>query len=157
MRARQMAVLSRSLSLLFLLVTFMFIAAAASLPTHAAPAAAPIVTTLDDEQDGSCSDGDCSLRDAINLVPEDTTITFGDVGTITLLEALGELVIDKNLTINGGGVITINGNEAVRIFNVSDVNVTFDGLTLTKGSAVADDCSDFPNVEAEESTTAVVP
>jgi CSLREA domain-containing protein len=42
------------------------------------------VNTLADENDGSCSDGDCSLRDAIQVASSGDTITFSVSGTIRL-------------------------------------------------------------------------
>jgi CSLREA domain-containing protein len=35
------------------------------------------VDTLSDETDGSCSDGDCSLRDTLAIANDGDTITFG--------------------------------------------------------------------------------
>ena len=46
------------------------------LPALAFSAANFTVDTSLDEQDGSCSDGDCSLRDAIALTAPDDTILF---------------------------------------------------------------------------------
>ena len=72
--------------------------------------AGPEVDTLNDEADGSCADGDCSLRDAIATASPGDTITFSVNGTITF-SGLGELVIGQNLTIDGGGNITVSGNN----------------------------------------------
>src|SRR5690349_20241996 len=83
---------------------------ATALPAHAATTYT--VDTPVDENDGSCSDGDCSLRDAIALASNGNTIQFaqsmnGEGITLTL----GQLTIDKDLTIeNTNGVsITIDG------------------------------------------------
>ena len=57
------------------------------------------VDTLLDEHDGSIVDGDISLRDAIAAAASGETIDFGVIGLIEL--TLGELVIDKDLTIIG--------------------------------------------------------
>src|SRR5262249_56837783 len=52
-----------------------------------------------------------------------------------------EVAIDKNLTIQGpaASLLTISGNNAVRVFNIGSVtpaiDVTLSGLTLTNGKA----------------------
>ena len=115
-----------------------------------------IVSILEDENDGDFSAGDLSLREAIAQANEQAgadTITFdSDLtgGTITL--ALGELAIDKNLTIQGLGAenITIDANrpdnvftsgDISRVFNIDDGNsdiqseVVINDLTITGGSA----------------------
>ena len=123
--------------------------AVAPQPAHAAPNIAnPIVTTLTDEQDGECTT-DCSLRDAIDLADSGSTITFDITGTIVLSSSpdyLGELVIDKDLIIDGGNVITVSGNNATRVFNVmtstlsANVAVTFDSLSIISGSVQITNC-----------------
>lgn len=85
-----------------------------------------LVDTTTDERDGSITDGDVSLRDALALASDGDTITFaggpGEVfengGTIRLEQALGELVLDRDLTIDGdldddgAPDITITGDTA---------------------------------------------
>ena len=120
------------------------------------PDITPVVTTLDDENDGDLSVGDISLREAIFFSNDGDTITFDSSlsgGTINL--ALGQLTIDKSLTIQGLGAdrITVEGSgnsfppnraNLSRIFNVDDrlednnINVTLDGLNIT-GGRPADD------------------
>ena len=88
------------------------------------------VYTTTDENDGSCSDGDCSLRDAIILANGDAqadTITMIS-GTFTLSiagadeddGATGDLDITEPLTITGQGpgqtIIDANGID--RIFHI---------------------------------------
>ncbi|MEB3358153.1 MAG: choice-of-anchor Q domain-containing protein [Synechococcales bacterium] len=107
------------------------------------------VNTLVDEADGSVTDGDVSLRDAIAAIAPGGTITFADDlvsgsnnGTITL--ALGELLIDKSLKINGdlnndaNPDITIDANQQSRVFNIDNgtgasVDISLEGLTITGG------------------------
>ncbi len=82
-------------------------------PATARPAAAATYTvnTTSDESDGSCADGDCSLRDAILLAdttPGDDTINFDspgcdDVCTIQPASALPILA---------GGGTTIDGSHS---------------------------------------------
>ena len=93
------------------------------------------VDTLIDEADGSITDGDISLRDAIALAPAGETIGFVSGGTIDL--TLGELVIDKDLTISAGSglQLTIDAQNNSRIFNITGGNVGISSLTLTRGRA----------------------
>ncbi len=94
------------------------------------------VTTFDDESDGSCTDGDCSLRDAILLAVPGEIVEIGASGVISL--TMGEsLDIDTDLIISApdGEIVTINGLGATRIFNISQGNVTLSGLTITNGHA----------------------
>ena len=100
------------------------------------------VNTLIDESDGSIGDGDVSLRDAIALAPAGEVIDFSVQGAITL--TLGQLVINKNLTIDGPGAgnLTISGNNASRILLIDNGNsstnaaVEISGLTLAHGRIV---------------------
>ena len=107
------------------------------------PDITPIVTTLNDENDGDLSVGDISLREAILFSDDGETITFDSNlggGTITL--ALGQLAIDKSLTIQGLGAdrITIDGAGNSRVFDINDrlednsIDVALDGLKITGGS-----------------------
>ena len=95
------------------------------------------VDKLTDENDSSCTDGDCSLRDALDVALSGDTINFSVTGTITL--TLGELLIERDVTIGGPGLesLSIDGNSTSRIFYVSnDLTVTVSGLTLTHGRVV---------------------
>ncbi|MGL6195628.1 MAG: choice-of-anchor Q domain-containing protein [Thermoguttaceae bacterium] len=88
-----------------------------------------IVTTLKDEFD--LSNNEVSLREAIYFTSQKTTITFaaGLAGAI-LLDS--QLYVDKQLTIDGGGKITLDGQMQTRIMhNVSNVEII--GCTVTKG------------------------
>ncbi len=94
------------------------------------------VNTLADENDGSCSDGDCSLRDAIQVAGSGDTITFSVSGTIVL--TLGQLTVSDDLLIYGPGAgsLTISGNDASRVLFVQiGANVTLSDLTIAHGRA----------------------
>src|SRR5207248_1908959 len=80
-----------------------------------------------------------SLRDAITASVSGDSIDFSVTGAITLTS--GELHIANNVTINGPGarMLTISGNNASRVFNVSNgstsgPNVTIAGLTIDSGN-----------------------
>ncbi len=78
-----------------------------------------------------------SLRQAIADAMEGDTINVPSVGTIIL--SSGALVIDKSLSIVGTGAVplTISGNNATRIFQVTSGTVVLAGFTLTSGLAEA--------------------
>lgn len=96
--------------------------------------ASPVVTTSGDSGLGS-------LRFTITYSTNGSTITFTNTlsgDTIPLTS--GQLLLNKNLTIDGSalaGGITISGNQASRIFGVTNGSaVTLNSLTLANGRAV---------------------
>ncbi|HEX6189236.1 MAG TPA: choice-of-anchor Q domain-containing protein, partial [Pyrinomonadaceae bacterium] len=97
-----------------------------------------LVNTLNDGDDGSCSLGDCTLREAIKYANAGATITFqtGLAGTIVLTQ--GELLVDRNLTITGPGadVITVSGNNQSRVLHLTGGLVAVSGLTINGGRVV---------------------
>jgi CSLREA domain-containing protein len=94
------------------------------------------VNTLSDEQDSSCTDGDCSLRDALGAAAAGDTIQFSVNGTITLGSSL---TIAKSLTIKGPGaaLLRLDGNHTVRVLSITGAgnSVTLSGLTITNGNS----------------------
>jgi hypothetical protein len=88
----------------------------------------------------NADNGDGSLRAMLALASRGDTINF-DASltgqTITLTS--GELVINESLDIEGLGAshLTVSGNDASRIFDIttSGVTVTLAGLTITHGRA----------------------
>ncbi|MGB5714511.1 MAG: hypothetical protein WBM44_26800, partial [Waterburya sp.] len=103
----------------------------------------PIVSVLDDENDGDLSVDDISLREAVLYGNDGDTITFDpSLRNGTVLLTLGGISIDKNLTIQGfvDGALTIDGNNTSRVFNINDrtkqtLDVTLENLTITGGNA----------------------
>lgn len=108
-----------------------------------------VVDTDVDEDDGDIRPGDLSLREALNLTnanPGPDTISFASFfndprrpRVITLV--LGQLGIRDDLTLTGpaSGVV-INGNNASRVFDVSDFSatvktVTMSGMIISAGNA----------------------
>ena len=95
------------------------------------------VNTLIDEQDGDCTtDGDCSLRDAIALVPTGASISVPITGTIEL--ELGELKITKSMKILGPGrdSLSISGRGMHRVFYINPsytLSVTIRDVTIFNG------------------------
>ncbi len=93
-------------------------------------------------------DGLTTLREAVAAAAAGDTIDFSVTGTINLTN-LGQILINKNLTINGPGanLLTINAfdptpasnnGDGSRIFNVDDSTATvrtvaISGLTLANG------------------------
>jgi CSLREA domain-containing protein len=115
----------------------------AAVGLFAAPALAQsirTVTNTTDVNDGSCSAGACSLRDAITAANADSgdRIVFASnvAGTITLTSTLN---ITAPMTITGPGpnLLTVSGGGAVSVFNVSGgtaaTPVAISGLTIANG------------------------
>jgi Ca2+-binding RTX toxin-like protein len=103
------------------------------------------VDTLVDEDDGNLSPGYISLREAIARVSSGGTVYFSNaLSGATLQLTLGELLINKNLTIQGLGAeqLAISGNNTSRVFRVDDdidrtqLQVVINGLTITAGRAM---------------------
>ena len=123
-----------TLALVLALVTLIGLA---SLPVRAGShtgASVVTVDTLNDESDSSCTDGDCSLRDAIAVAQAGDTIEFGVTGTITL--TIDQLTVDKNLAISGPGAgdLTISGDDTHRVFWINEsVDATLSNLTIADG------------------------
>lgn len=124
-----MSATTRKLTALF------FSTAMVCLTALSAQAAVLTVTNTDDSGIGS-------LRDTIDVAHSGDTIQFDAAlngQTITLTTV--EILIDKNLTINGPGAnqltvqrSTANGTAAFRLFEISR-SVTLTGLTLANGKS----------------------
>ena len=98
---------------------------------------------------GTCPGTTCTLRQAIATAASGDTINFA-AGVTTITLTSGELLINKNLTINGPGANllsvqrnTASGTPVFRIFNISNISngttsgltVTISGLTIANGLA----------------------
>jgi large repetitive protein len=76
-----------------------------------------------------------SLRDTIAATNQGDTIEFDITLSEQTIIVTTELTIDHDLTIRGNVPITISGNNATRIIDVSAGHVTFDSLTIINGNA----------------------
>ncbi len=75
-----------------------------------------------------------SLRDAVANVCSGGTITFDPSLAGQTIILASELVINKNLTIDGGtNAITISGNGVTRVFNVTSGEATLAHLAIYRG------------------------
>ncbi len=100
-----------------------------------------IVSTLVDESDSDFSNGDLSLREAIEITNANASanaITFdsGLSGTINLDAALGQLTITDDVTVTGLGAdtITVDAGGNSRVLLISGGTNEISGLTLSGGS-----------------------
>jgi hypothetical protein len=104
-------------------------------PTYQGTLANFFVTNTSDVVDAN--DGFLTLREAItnaNTQAGTDNIFFSVGGTITLTG--GELGISSDLNIygNGASALTISGNNASRVFNVSSGTVLLSSLTVANGN-----------------------
>jgi CSLREA domain-containing protein len=111
-----------------------------------------LLATVNTLIDVNANDGLTTLREAIVAAAPGETIDFSVTGTINL-SSLGQLTINKSLTITGPGASLLainafdptpasNNGDGSRVFNIDDGNITADktvalsGLTLTGGDIV---------------------
>ncbi len=87
-----------------------------------------IVTSTNDTGIGS-------LREVLAGAANGDTVSFAVAGTITLTN--GQLEVARSLDIlgPGAGTLTVSGNNASRVFNVTGSSVTIHGLTITEGQS----------------------
>ncbi|HNG34796.1 MAG TPA: Ig domain-containing protein, partial [Blastocatellia bacterium] len=114
-------------------------AAKASRMEKAAPFATLTVTSGADS-------GSTTLRGRIASANAGDTIVFSGVTTVTLTS--GELLIDKDLTINGGtnGVTVTRSSGTFRIFKIdSGVTASLSKLTITNGNPGSDQAGGVQN------------
>jgi CSLREA domain-containing protein len=132
-------VVQRNFVLLVLLIVFL----------NAAHAASLVVSTLADVQ---TNNDECSLREAIINANSNNqsgstdcaagssgatdTIAFDVGGTVTLVSTLPAITDTVGITIEGGGNVTISGNNAVQIGSVSaGAILNLENLILAEGNS----------------------
>jgi hypothetical protein len=93
-----------------------------------------LVTTTGD-------DGEGSLRAAVAAAPPGGVVAFDTDGAFSVPRTIslsGQIVVDKDLTIQGHGaeVLAVSGGDAVRVLRVQGgASVTVGGLSITNGNA----------------------
>ncbi|MFN8540265.1 MAG: hypothetical protein U0232_22660 [Thermomicrobiales bacterium] len=127
-RAR-LAVGSRPLLALTLALALL----AVVVPAPRQAAAATITVRSINDSGGTCPGATCTLRQAIATAVAGDTIDFNLPNPSTITLTTGELGINKNLTITGPGLnkLTVSGNNASRVFNITAGTVTISGLTIS--------------------------
>ncbi len=107
-----------------------------AIPPRPVRAATWLVTKTADTADDVC-DNDCSLREAIKAAASGDTIRFAvNLLDQTITLSGQELVIDKNLTIDGLGAsrLAISGNSVSRVFYIqAGRTVSISGVTIKDG------------------------
>lgn len=123
-------------------VLFLALIAEALLFEAAAAPAATITVNSAADSGGSCPGASCTLRQAIASATSGDTVNFA-AGITTIDLTSGELLIDKNLMINGPGpnVLTVQRSAAARfrIFHIvsASITVTISGLKIADGSVAS--------------------
>jgi CSLREA domain-containing protein len=116
-----------------------------------------VVTSLQDPGDGTCTAGNCTLREAITTanaeanaggLPQRITFSAGLTGTISLTgEQMPSITDDLVIEGPGADVLVIDGGDALRIFEVGTVagdqttvitsaTLTISALSLVDGNAL---------------------
>ena len=134
-------------SLFFAVVALVLLIDIAGFPTSVR--AFNVTITVTTSADNTAKDGLCSLREAITNANNNAAtytdcttglsseiINFaGTLGTVTITlgSALPAISDPSGLTINGGGKITISGNDLYQVFYNANVPLTLDSLTVAHG------------------------
>ena len=133
-----------SLKPLFVLATgLVLLFSSSDLPSHAASSPLPLRSTAPLLADcepsitvtSSADSGPGTLRQAIADVCEGGVIDFALPIPATITLTSSELLVSKSLTLAGPGAdqLTISGNNARRVFNISGQGVTLDSLAIKYG------------------------
>ena len=97
-----------------------------------------LVNSLADPGDGTCTNSECTLREAIAAAQNGERVTFKSNLSGTIAVTAGALVVDKSLTIEArdASQITLDGQGVSTVLAISsDVLVNLSGLTITGGKA----------------------
>ncbi len=94
------------------------------------------ICTLREAINNANADSDTSLADCIAGSGNDTIIFANGITTITLGSTLPEITDPDGLTINGGGDVTVSGNNLYRVFWV-DSTLTLANLTVAHGTCTS--------------------
>jgi hypothetical protein len=105
----------------------------------------PVLITVTTASDATVHAG-TSLRDAINRanayakqgITDTVVFDTAQMGTNTITLQQGQLLLGAGsgtITVNGGGQVTVSGNNASRVFEIGAGSVTISGLTITGGSS----------------------
>lgn len=102
-----------------------------------------LVNSLADPGDGSCTNNECTLREAIAVAQRGDRITFkGNLsGTIAL--TVGELVLEESITIEARDPrqVNVDGRGLSTVFRIGgpgpDVLVMLSGLTISGGNSTS--------------------
>ena len=118
----------------------------------ARPASAATTITVNTTSDETITDGQCSLREAINNANANTDTTGGDCaagsgvdtiglaglsGAITLSSNLPSINGDLTLTGPGASVLTVNAAGNDQVFTIDSGSVAISGLTMTGATITA--------------------
>ncbi len=98
-----------------------------------------MVNTNADGDDGTCNGANCTLREAIGAANDNigpNTIVFAANVTGAIVLTGGELAISDDVTIVGPGAatLTVSGNDASLVFNITSGTVDISGLTIANGN-----------------------
>jgi parallel beta-helix repeat protein len=99
-----------------------------------------VVDSLNDPGDGICDVEECTLRDAIATIENGYLIYFDTALGGGVINLGSELVIPKNMTIDGHhptSHVRVSGDDVVRVFNISSgVTAAFKDLDIINGAGV---------------------
>jgi CSLREA domain-containing protein len=102
----------------------------------ALPSTVHVVNKTSDTDDGVCNE-DCSLREAIATASAGDSVIFNTLLAGQTITFTSNLVIDKNLTITGSGLVpqpTLSGEDIAHLEVSPGASVTISNLTMTHGN-----------------------
>ena len=101
------------------------------------------VNSLLDPGDGTCDDTECTLREAIEAAASGDNVVFAAGLQGEILLTAGQLeILRKDLSVDGDGRITVDAQNASRVFMVAAVvgthEISIAGMTIEKGALTVD-------------------